>query len=58
MIEQALEEAGGSVTRAAKLPGLKHQTLITMPNARHKKLLPGRTPPEKKLRSIIRELKE
>ena len=55
IIEQALEEAGGSVTRAAKLLGLKHQTFITMLNARHKKLLPKRTPPEKKLRSIIKK---
>ncbi|HZI19388.1 MAG TPA: tetratricopeptide repeat protein [Pyrinomonadaceae bacterium] len=53
IIEQALEETGGSVTRAAKLLGLKHQTLITMLNARHKNLLAKRTPPEKKLRSII-----
>jgi len=53
IIEQALEETGGSVTRAAKLLGLKHQTLITMLNARHKNLLEKRTPPEKKLRSII-----
>ncbi|MFL6284262.1 MAG: helix-turn-helix domain-containing protein [Pyrinomonadaceae bacterium] len=27
LIEQALEEAGGSIVRAAKLLGLKHQTL-------------------------------
>jgi tetratricopeptide (TPR) repeat protein len=30
LIEQALEETGGSVTGAAKLLGLKHQTLIAM----------------------------
>jgi tetratricopeptide (TPR) repeat protein len=57
IIEQALEEEGGSVTRAAKLLGLKHQTFITMLNGRHKKLLAKRTPPEKKLRSIIKEPK-
>jgi tetratricopeptide (TPR) repeat protein len=55
IIEQALEEASGSVTRAAKLLGLKHQTFITMLNGRHKKLLTKRTPPEKKLRSIIKK---
>lgn len=57
IIEQALEEAGGSVTRAAKLLGLKHQSLITMLNTRHRQLLTKRKPPEKRLRSIIKELK-
>jgi tetratricopeptide (TPR) repeat protein len=58
LIGQALEEAGGSVTRAAKLLGLKHQTLIAMMNARHKGLQRKRTIPEKRLRSIIKEPKE
>jgi transcriptional regulator with PAS, ATPase and Fis domain len=57
IIKQALEEAGGSVTRAAKLLGLKHQSLITMLNTRHRQLLTKRKPPEKRLRSIIKELK-
>lgn len=55
IIEQALEESEGSVTRAAKLLGLKHQTFISMMNARHQKLLMKRTPPEKKLRSIMKK---
>jgi DNA-binding NtrC family response regulator len=55
IIEQALEEADGSVTRAAKLLGLKHQTLITMLNKRHKRLREKRTSPEKRLRSIIKD---
>lgn len=55
IIEQALEEEGGSVTRAAKLLGLKHQSLITMLNTRHRQLLTKRTPPEKRLRSIIKD---
>lgn len=58
LIERALEEAGGSVVRAAKLLGLKHQTLTSMLQIRHQKLLPKRTPPEKRLRSIIKEPKE
>jgi DNA-binding NtrC family response regulator len=55
IIEQALEEEGGSVTRAAKLLGLKHQSLITMLNTRHRQLLTKRKPPEKRLRSIIKK---
>ena len=58
IIEQALEEEQGSVTRAAKLLGLKHQTLTSMLQTRHQKLLAKRTPPEKRLRSIIKESKE
>jgi tetratricopeptide (TPR) repeat protein len=53
LIEQALEEAGGSIVRAARLLGLKHQTLTSMLKSRHQKLLPKRTPPERRLRSII-----
>jgi DNA-binding protein Fis len=58
LIRQALEEAGGSVTRAAKMLGLKHQTLIAMLNKRHKGLRGKRTAPEKRLQSIIKEPKE
>lgn len=55
IIEQALEETGGSVTGAAKLLGLKHQTLISMLEKRHKGLRVKRTPPEKRLKSIIKK---
>lgn len=55
LIEQALEEAGGSVVRAARLLGLKHQTFTSMLQSRHQKLLPKRTPREKRLKSIIRK---
>jgi tetratricopeptide (TPR) repeat protein len=55
LIEQALEEAGGSIVQAARLLGLKHQTLTSMLRFRHKKLLPKRTPAEKRLRSIIKK---
>jgi len=58
LIEWALEEAGGSVVRAAWLLGLKHQTFSSMLSQRHKKLLAKRTPREKRLRSIIKEPKE
>jgi tetratricopeptide (TPR) repeat protein len=58
LIERALEEAGGSVVRAAKLLGLKHQTFTSMLQTRHQKLLAKRTPREKRLRSIIKEPKD
>jgi tetratricopeptide (TPR) repeat protein len=57
LIEQALEEAGGSVVRAARLLGLKHQTFTSMLQTRHQRLLGKRTPREKRLRSIIKEPK-
>jgi tetratricopeptide (TPR) repeat protein len=52
-IGQALEEADGSVTRAAKLLGIRHQTLTSMLETRHKGLSRKRTPVKKRLRSII-----
>jgi tetratricopeptide (TPR) repeat protein len=58
IIERALEEAEGSVVRAARLLGLRHQTFGSMLNQRHRKLLSKRTPREKRLRSIIKEPKE
>ena len=58
LIAQALEETGGSVTRAAKLLGLKHQTFIAMLNTRHKGLQPKRKPAGKRLKSIIKTPKE
>jgi hypothetical protein len=54
LIEQALEESCGSVVRAARLLGLKHQTFTSMLQSRHQKLLPKRTPAERRLKSIIR----
>lgn len=55
LIEQALDESGGSVVRAARLLGLKHQTFTSMLQSRHQKLLPKRTPRERRLKSIIRK---
>lgn len=58
LIEQALTEAGGSVTKAARLLGVGHQTLGSMLKTRHKRLQQKRTPVEKRRRSIIKESKE
>ncbi len=55
LIGRALDEAGGSVTRAAKLLGIRHQTFLSMLNVRHRKLLEKRRAPEKRLKSIIKK---
>lgn len=55
LIGQALEEAGGSVTKAARLLGLKHQTFIAMLKSRHEGLRGKRTPLTKRLKSIIKK---
>lgn len=57
LIRQALDEAGGSITRAARILGLSHQTLSTMLKTRHSALAGKRSPPQKRLRSIIKEPK-
>jgi tetratricopeptide (TPR) repeat protein len=54
-IEQALDEAGGSVTGAARLLGIAHQTLTTLLQTRHKRLLNKRTPAKKRKQSIIKK---
>jgi tetratricopeptide (TPR) repeat protein len=54
LIEQALEMESGSVSRAARRLGLKHQSLSHMLKSRHKRLMGKRTPPERRLRSIIK----
>jgi CheY-like chemotaxis protein/tetratricopeptide (TPR) repeat protein len=54
LIERALNDAGGAVTRAAELLGFKHhQSLISLLNNRHKDLLPARTPAVPRKRSLI-----
>jgi DNA-binding NtrC family response regulator len=55
LIEQALELEGGNITRTARRLGLKRQTLSQMLNMRHKNLFDKRTPPEKRLKSIIKK---
>ncbi len=57
-IARALEAADGSVTRAAKLLGMHHQTLTSMLQTRHRHLQSKRTPPEKRLKSIIKSVKD
>ena len=52
-IERALNEAEGSVTRAAKLLGMRYQSLTNLLNTKHKMLLRKRTPAKKRRRSIM-----
>jgi len=54
LIERALKDANGVVSRAAQLLGLKHhQSLINLLNRRHKELLHARTSAVPRKRSII-----
>jgi len=54
VIERALRDAGGSVTRAARLLGFKHhQSLISLINTRHKELLKTRTTVRKRRRHLF-----
>lgn len=55
LIQLALEDAGGSVTKAARLLGLTHQTLTAKLEGRHRKLLAKRTPPVPRRKSIIKK---
>jgi CheY-like chemotaxis protein/tetratricopeptide (TPR) repeat protein len=55
IIERALREAGGSVSKAAKLLGFKHhQSLISLLNGRHKDLLKTRSVVRRRRRHILR----
>jgi tetratricopeptide (TPR) repeat protein len=54
LIRRALEESGGSITRAARLLGVTHQGLAFILNGRHSDLLSIRTPVKRRRRSIIR----
>lgn len=56
LIERALRDAGGSVTRAARLLGFNHhQSLISLINSRHKELLRTRTAVRRRRRHIFSE---
>jgi DNA-binding NtrC family response regulator len=57
LIGRALEESGGSVTRAARLLGITHQTLNSILKTRHKQLSAKRKPVKKRLKSIIKKSK-
>ena len=50
LIERALKEENGVVTRAAERLGVKYQTLIEMLKTRHRNLLRLRTPPRRRQR--------
>lgn len=54
LIRHALDEASGSVTRAARLLGLTHQGLCYIINHRHQQLLAARAPIRIRRKSIIR----
>jgi CheY-like chemotaxis protein/tetratricopeptide (TPR) repeat protein len=54
IIERALKDANGIVTRAAHLLGFKHHSsLINRLNSRHRELLSARTPIEPRKRSLV-----
>jgi tetratricopeptide (TPR) repeat protein len=54
LITRALEECGGSVTRAARLLGVKnHQSLTSIINTRHKELLAKRSPVRKRRQPLM-----
>lgn len=54
IIERALKDASGIVTRAAHMLGFKHHTsLINRLNSRHRELLSVRTPIEPRKRSLV-----
>lgn len=55
LLSEALEKAGGSVTKAARLLGAPHQTVTTMLRIRHNRLSEKRTPVKKRRRSIIKD---
>ena len=56
LLERALRDAGGSVTRAARLLGFNHhQSLISLINSRHKELLKTRTAVRKRRRHLFSE---
>ena len=53
LIERGLEDAGGSVTKAARLLGMTHQSLIYLIKIRHKSLLETRSVVRKRRRRIV-----
>lgn len=55
LIKRALEEANGSVTRAARTLGLTHQGLCYIINHRHKGLLSARAPIRVRRKSLIKK---
>jgi tetratricopeptide (TPR) repeat protein len=56
LIERALDEVGGSITKASRLLGITHQTLDSILNKRHRPLAGKRKPQQKRLKSIIKKV--
>lgn len=58
LIERALRDAGGSVTKASRLLGFRHhQSLISLVNTRHRELLKTRSVVRKRRRHIFSKAK-
>jgi tetratricopeptide (TPR) repeat protein len=56
LIQRALLDSGGVVSRAARLLGFRHhQTLIALINSRHRDLLEARSPVRIRRRSLMRK---
>lgn len=55
LIKAALDDASGSVTRAARMLGLTHQGLCYIINHRHRQLLGARAPIRIRRKSIIKK---
>jgi CheY-like chemotaxis protein len=53
LIEGALRDSGGVVTRASQMLGLTRQSLDSMLHRRHRRLLPLRTPAETRRSSLM-----
>jgi tetratricopeptide (TPR) repeat protein len=58
LIKRALDQADGSVTRAARLLGMTHQGLAWSLSHRHKQLLRWRKPSRRRHESIIKPVKQ
>ena len=58
VIERALRDSGGSVTRAARLLGFTHHhSLISLLNTRHKELLKARSAARKRRRQLLSDFR-
>jgi transcriptional regulator with GAF, ATPase, and Fis domain len=56
LIQRALADSEGVVSRAARLLGFRHhQTLIALINSRHRDLLEARSPVKNRRRSLMRK---
>ncbi|HZI17020.1 MAG TPA: helix-turn-helix domain-containing protein [Pyrinomonadaceae bacterium] len=55
LVERALDEAGGILTKTARLLGISHQTLDSILNKRHRSLAGKRKPQQTRLKSIIKK---